>query len=126
LSGGFLHVLAGTSKGPDQFQRLIRQFGRLSDELNNLIGQDTQQIVQDTHHVVLNVVEQKKADKIKEWTSPLNFAKYQEDVFGRAQPETGDWFLKHDKFVKWRDGESGSTLYCPGIRELYLHINIIP
>jgi hypothetical protein len=66
-----------------------------------------------------------KADleAIRTWLSPLEFTeegiKYREHT-----PKTGEWFLRSQEFVNWRDGfvqmeaeGSCSVLWCPGARK---------
>ncbi|KAJ7914573.1 hypothetical protein B0H13DRAFT_2460481 [Mycena leptocephala] len=53
-------------------------------------------------------------EKIIEWASPLNFFPRQADIFSSRQPGTGEWFLQHRMFEKWKAGEI-PALWCRGI-----------
>jgi len=60
------------------------------------------------------------------WLSPLQPRARHNDIRARRQDGLGEWFLKADEFVKWRDGkgESGkTTLFCsgnPGVGKTFL------
>ncbi|KAJ7019582.1 hypothetical protein C8F04DRAFT_1321412 [Mycena alexandri] len=54
-------------------------------------------------------------EKIIKWASPLNFFPRQADILSSRQPGTGDWFLQHWMFKKWKAGEI-PALWCCGIR----------
>ena len=116
-SEGLFGVIVGTSEGQGQFQGLIRQFESLLNIINTMTIQDARQIGKD-------IVQGQEAERIKSWISPLDFAKYQEDVFARVEPGTGAWFLEEKKFKEWKDAEDGSILWCPGIRKPCLHIEL--
>ncbi|KAJ6521490.1 hypothetical protein DFH09DRAFT_479143 [Mycena vulgaris] len=53
-------------------------------------------------------------DKIIEWFSPLNLFLRQADIFSTRQPGTGEWFLQHELFKRWRSGEE-QTIWCCGM-----------
>ncbi|KAJ7798407.1 hypothetical protein B0H14DRAFT_2388719, partial [Mycena olivaceomarginata] len=46
--------------------------------------------------------------------SPLNFFPRQADILKTRQPGTGEWFLQHDFFKRWRTGEI-RALWCRGM-----------
>ena len=60
------------------------------------------------------------------WLSPLEPHLRHQDVRTRRLDGLGDWFLRADDFVNWRDGKDGSsvaTLFCfaaPGAGKTYL------
>ncbi|KAJ6563631.1 hypothetical protein DFH09DRAFT_478332 [Mycena vulgaris] len=58
--------------------------------------------------------ESAERDKIIEWFSPLNFFLRQADIFSSREPGTGQWFLEHELFKKWKTG-STKMLWCPGM-----------
>jgi hypothetical protein len=55
-----------------------------------------------------------KHRELLEWISSTNYPAQQSDMMKSWQPGTGQWFLNHSRFVKWRD-EANTTLFCPGI-----------
>ena len=57
--------------------------------------------------------------RILNWLSSLSFESKQADVLSKSHPGTGQWMLKSDRFIAWRDEHSGSppVLWCPGIRK---------
>jgi len=64
--------------------------------------------------------------QILEWLSPLEPRLRHQDVRTRRLDGVGDWFLRKDEFINWRDSEDGSTmgaLFCsgaPGAGKTYL------
>ena len=64
--------------------------------------------------------------QILEWLSPLEPRLRHQDVRTRRLDGLGDWFLRKDEFINWRDGQDGSimsTLFCsgaPGAGKTYL------
>ena len=42
--------------------------------------------------------------KLLNWVSPLQPRVRHNDVRGRREPSLGEWFLKADEFLRWRDG----------------------
>ncbi|KAJ7593607.1 hypothetical protein C8J56DRAFT_776340, partial [Mycena floridula] len=48
------------------------------------------------------------------WISKLDFQATQNETFAKHIAGTGDWFLKRQEFVDWKDGKKKS-LWCPGI-----------
>ena len=64
--------------------------------------------------------------QILEWLSPLEPRLRHQDVRTRRLDGIGDWFLRKDDFINWRDGEDRSTmgtLFCsgaPGAGKTYL------
>jgi hypothetical protein len=61
----------------------------------------------------------KENRKILSWLSQLRFEDTQKDILSKRHPGTGEWFLKLDKFQKWRDGNDNAPpiLWCSGIRK---------
>ena len=63
---------------------------------------------------------------ILKWLSPLEPRLRHQDVRTRRLDGLGDWFLRGDEFINWRDGEDRSTmstLFCsgaPGAGKTYL------
>ncbi|KAJ7581678.1 hypothetical protein C8J56DRAFT_895265 [Mycena floridula] len=56
----------------------------------------------------------KKREEFLNWISKLDFQAIQHETFTKHAAGTGDWFLKHQDFVDWRDGKT-RFLWCPGI-----------
>ncbi|KAJ7589356.1 hypothetical protein C8J56DRAFT_784927, partial [Mycena floridula] len=55
-----------------------------------------------------------KRKEFLEWISKLDFQATQKETFARHATGTGDWFLKQQQFVDWKDGKT-KFLWCPGI-----------
>ncbi|KAJ7589155.1 hypothetical protein C8J56DRAFT_784434, partial [Mycena floridula] len=55
-----------------------------------------------------------KRKEFLEWISKLDFQATQNETFAKHTAGTGDWFLKQQKFVDWKDGKT-KLLWCPGI-----------
>lgn len=60
-----------------------------------------------------------EAQKALSWLSPLEFHERQQDILSARHPATGSWFLKHNKFLAWRDAAAGVPrgLWCVGNSE---------
>ncbi|KAJ7593587.1 hypothetical protein C8J56DRAFT_1022583, partial [Mycena floridula] len=56
----------------------------------------------------------KKRQEFLSWISNLDFQTTQNETFAKHTAETGDWFLKREQFVDWKDGKT-KFLWCPGI-----------
>ncbi|KAF8877087.1 hypothetical protein BD779DRAFT_1650427, partial [Infundibulicybe gibba] len=50
---------------------------------------------------------------VLKWLSPLDFSGKHSAAFEKHAPGTGEWFLKHPKFLAWQQGEY-KVLWCPG------------
>ncbi|KAJ7589373.1 hypothetical protein C8J56DRAFT_784706, partial [Mycena floridula] len=55
-----------------------------------------------------------KHQEFLNWISKLDFQATQKETFAKHATGTGDWFLKQQKFVDWKDGKT-KFLWCPGI-----------
>ena len=55
--------------------------------------------------------------KILSWLSQLSFEDKQKYILSKRHPGSVEWFLKSDKFLKWREGSDTTplVLWCPGI-----------
>ncbi|KAJ7593584.1 hypothetical protein C8J56DRAFT_1160444 [Mycena floridula] len=56
----------------------------------------------------------KKRQQFLNWISKLDFEATQNETFAKHTAGTGDWFLRHQDFVDWKDGKT-RFLWCPGI-----------
>ncbi|KAJ7584163.1 hypothetical protein C8J56DRAFT_198290 [Mycena floridula] len=56
----------------------------------------------------------KKREDFLNWISKLDFQATQSDTSAKHTAGTGDWFLKQQDFVDWKDGKT-KFLWCPGI-----------
>ncbi|KAJ7585757.1 hypothetical protein C8J56DRAFT_1087843 [Mycena floridula] len=56
----------------------------------------------------------KKCQAFLDWISKLDFQATQRQTFGKHAMQTGEWFLKKQEFVDWKDGKT-KFLWCPGI-----------
>ncbi|KAJ7581712.1 hypothetical protein C8J56DRAFT_793374 [Mycena floridula] len=56
----------------------------------------------------------KKRDEFLNWISKFDFRATQSETLAKHTAGTGDWFLKKQEFVDWKDGKS-KFLWCPGI-----------
>ncbi|KAJ7592496.1 hypothetical protein C8J56DRAFT_779080, partial [Mycena floridula] len=52
--------------------------------------------------------------EFQNWISELDFRAIQNETFAKHTTGTGDWFLKKQEFVDWKDGKS-KFLWCLGI-----------
>ncbi|KAJ7576066.1 hypothetical protein C8J56DRAFT_800653, partial [Mycena floridula] len=55
-----------------------------------------------------------KREEFQNWISELDFQATQNETFAKHTAGTGDWFLKKQEFVDWKDGRT-RFLWCPGI-----------
>ena len=94
--------------------------------LNNMISVDTAKLSAGTilevraarkEHQEWHTTESDR--KILSWLSDLDFESKQADVLARSHPGTGQWMLRNDEFMAWRNGhqDCSPVLFCPGIRE---------
>lgn len=60
----------------------------------------------------------KETQEIINWISSLSFHAAHNAILETVQPGTGTWFLKHEMYRKWVDGDI-EILWCPGMRKLY-------
>ncbi|KAJ7579796.1 hypothetical protein C8J56DRAFT_1104779, partial [Mycena floridula] len=58
----------------------------------------------------------KKRQEFLNWISKLDFQATQSETFTKHTAGTGNWFLKQQDFVDWKDGKT-KFLWCPGIHE---------
>lgn len=56
---------------------------------------------------------------IVNWISPLSFHTTHHSILESVQPGNGSWFLQHNTYRKWLNGEI-DMLWCPGIRKSQL------
>ncbi|KAI9927144.1 hypothetical protein MW887_003527 [Aspergillus wentii] len=56
----------------------------------------------------------RETQKIIDWVSPISFRARQIDTLESVQPGTGMWFLQHQTFRSWMNGDI-EMLWCPGI-----------
>ncbi|KAJ7575473.1 hypothetical protein C8J56DRAFT_801245 [Mycena floridula] len=56
----------------------------------------------------------KKRKGFLEWISKLDFQAIQNETFAKHTAGTGEWFLKKQEFVDWKNGKT-KFLWCPGI-----------
>ncbi|KAJ7590173.1 hypothetical protein C8J56DRAFT_1025329 [Mycena floridula] len=56
----------------------------------------------------------KKHQEFLDWISKLDFQATQRQTFQKHTAGTGEWFLKSQEFVDWKDGTT-KVLWCPGI-----------
>ncbi|KAJ7585110.1 Pfs, NACHT and ankyrin domain protein [Mycena floridula] len=56
----------------------------------------------------------KKQKDFLNWISKLDFQATQRQTFEKHAVQTGEWFLKRQEFVDWKDGKT-KVLWCPGI-----------
>ena len=55
-----------------------------------------------------------------QWISDFDFDERQKELFAKHHHGTGDWLLHSTQFQKWAYGKQSSTLWCPGIRTVFL------
>ncbi|KAI5782377.1 hypothetical protein DFH27DRAFT_579250 [Peziza echinospora] len=50
-----------------------------------------------------------------DWLSDLQFEERHHAISSQRKPNTGNWFLKHEAFLDWCEGQEKRVLFCPGI-----------
>ena len=76
--------------------------------------------------ITTNITHVNKKTKLLNWLSPLQPRVRHNDVRGRRQDGIGEWFLRADEFLGWRDGKGEfgkATLFCsgnPGVGKTFL------
>ncbi|KAJ7589303.1 Pfs, NACHT and ankyrin domain protein [Mycena floridula] len=86
---------------------------------NNTINQADPAVRQKVENLMKHVIDAettKKHQEFLEWISKLDFQATQKETFAKHAAGTGDWFLKQQKFMDWKDGKT-KFLWCPGIHE---------
>ena len=65
----------------------------------------------------------KENRKILEWVSDLDSESKEADVLAKSYPGNGQWMLKNDMFMAWRNGrcDYSPVLFCPGIRKIFCY-----
>ncbi|KAF8877975.1 ankyrin repeat-containing domain protein [Infundibulicybe gibba] len=63
--------------------------------------------------IIKETVGGQELQELVRWLSPLDFGEKHNTTFEKHAPGTGEWFLKHPKFLAWTRGEF-KTLWCPG------------
>ena len=74
-----------------------------------------------SNNTTTNITYVNERTKLLNWLSPLQPHVRHNDVRARRQDGIGEWFLRTDEFLGWRDGrgEFGkATLFVPAIPEL--------
>ena len=79
-----------------------------------------------SNNITTNITYVNKRTKLLNWLSPLQPRVRHNDVRVRRQDGIGEWFLRADEFLRWRDGKGGfgkPTLFCsgnPGVGKTFL------
>ena len=79
-----------------------------------------------SNNITTNITYVNKRTKLLNWLSPLQPRVRHNDVRARRQDGIGEWFLRTDEFLGWRDGKSEfckATLFCsgnPGVGKTFL------
>ena len=82
--------------------------------------------VTNSYNTTNNTTYVDETSQILEWLSPLEPRLRHKDVSNLRRDGLGDWFLRTEDFIDWRnseDGSSMSTLFCsgaPGAGKTYL------
>ena len=82
--------------------------------------------ITDSYNTITNITYGDERAKLLDWLSPLQPRVRHNDVRGRRQDGIGEWFLRTDEFLSWRDGEGEfgeATLFCsgnPGVGKTFL------
>lgn len=112
-----------------------RLLSRTADDVLELMGRQLEQfkllqsvdentsatlnIVQDQKKLLQDAEERERRRKILDWLSTPGhymYQKHQALQSSRAR-DTGNWILRHDLYLKWRDGlEASNVLWCHGIQ----------
>lgn len=110
-------LVLGTSDTQSQIESLGKRFDLLSQELIRALLLSTDITTRQILHAVEGESQVRSLEELCSWISPLDFSKYQEELFSRRQEGTGSWFLESENFISWRDGSGSPRLWCPGIRK---------
>ncbi|KAJ7595991.1 hypothetical protein C8J56DRAFT_819421, partial [Mycena floridula] len=86
----------------------------LSHNTVNLADPDVRRKVDNVLEHVRDAETAKKREEFLNWISKLDFQATQNETFTKHTAGTGDWFLKQQDFVDWKDGKI-KFLWCPGI-----------
>jgi ankyrin repeat domain-containing protein 50 len=103
----------------------VEQLHRLQTTINNLLSQINISLSQQIRHdgvISRQILEDQKAQDIRSWLSPLDFAAQQEATFASHCPGTGARFLQSQEYKLWKTSDS-STVWClgvPGAGKTYL------
>jgi len=79
-----------------------------------------------SNNITTNITYVNKRTKLLNWLSPLQPRVRHNDVRARRQDGIGEWFLRADEFLGWRDGKGEfgkATLFCsgnPGVGKTFL------
>ena len=79
-----------------------------------------------SNNATTNITYANKRTKLLNWLSPLQSRVRHNDVRARRQDGIGEWFLRADEFLGWRDGKGEfgkATLFCsgnPGVGKTFL------
>ena len=59
-------------------------------------------------------------ERIMNWLSQFTFDARYKDILSKRHPGTGQWFLRLDKFIAWRNGNTDepAIMWASGIRKL--------
>ena len=103
-----------------EFERMLAQVERQKSQINIVLNQDHFQLSKailekskETKNDVQAIQDAKDLDEIIAWLSPLKSMEQQKQIYGKAAPDTGNWFLESDKFQSWILGNF-ATLFCSG------------
>ena len=103
----------------------VEQLHRLQTTINHLLGQMNISLSQQIRHdgaVSREILEDHKAQEIRSWLSPLDFAAQQEMTFASHCPGTAARFLQSEEFKVWKSQDK-SSMWCrghPGAGKTYL------
>lgn len=103
-----------------EFDRMLAQVERQKSQINIVLNQDHFQLSKailekskETKNDVQAIQDAKDFDEIIAWLSPLKSMEQQKQMYSKAAPDTGKWFLESDEFQAWISG-SFATLFCSG------------
>ncbi|KAJ7581693.1 hypothetical protein C8J56DRAFT_250116 [Mycena floridula] len=86
----------------------------LSHNTINLADPAVRRKVDNIQVHIMDAETSKKREQFLNWISKFDFRATQSETLAKHTAGTGDWFLKKQEFVDWKDGKS-KFLWCPGI-----------
>lgn len=85
---------------------VLNQLWLLENPINRLLDQAS---------VQAKTIEEARYREILDWMSPVKYTKYHQKYAENRLPGTGNWFLKHQKYLDWKSSSDSSILLLHGV-----------